>query len=293
MIAATVISITITPANPSVAKGETEQLTATGNLSDGTTEDLTDQVSWTVSPDTLATVNATGLLTAEGVGGGVIHAEFVEENGTLILGTTNLTVTAAVLSSIAVTPATSSIAIGTTVQLTATGTFSDGTTQDLTPQVGWTSGNAAIAQVSNASGTQGLVAGPAVGSSSITATLNGVSGSTTVTVTTAAVKQLIVSIVFPPPTPFPPPPPAFTVPARGTLKLIATAVLSDGTLQDVTNQANWVSSNTTVASIVTSMGNSNGELHAKKAGTTTITATLKTVLVGGPFQGTAIVIVTP
>src|SRR5215469_302468 len=291
---ATLISITITPANPSVAKGVTEQLTATGNLSDGTTEDLTAEVSWTVSPETLATVDANGLLTAEDIGGGVIHAEFVEEDGTLILGTTKLTVTAAVLSSIAVTPATSSIAIGTTVQLTATGTFSDGSTQDLTTQVNWTSGNTAIAQVSNGSGTQGLVAGLAVGSTSITASLNGVSGSSTVTATSAAVKQLIISIVFPPPQPFPPPPPVFTVPVKGTLKLIATALLSDGTLQDVTDQADWVSSKTTVATIISSgSSNTNGRLDAKKAGTTTITATLKNVLVGGPFQGTAIVIVTP
>jgi len=292
--AATVISITITPANPSVAKGDTEQLTATGNLSDGTTEDLTDEVSWTVSPDTLAAMDANGLLTAEDVGGGVIHAEFVEEDGTLILGTTKLTVTAAVLSSIAVTPATSSIATGTTVQLTATGTFSDGSTQDLTTQVNWTSANTAIAGVSNVSGTQGLVAGLAAGSTSITATLNGVSGSSTVTLTSVAVKQLIISIVFPPPQPFPPPPPAFTVKVKGTLNLIATALLSDGTFQDVTNQTDWISSNTAVATIISSgSSNTNGRLDAKKAGTTTITATLNNILVGGPFQGTAIVIVTP
>jgi uncharacterized protein YjdB len=289
--AATVISITITPANPSLAKGETEQLTATGNLSDGTTQDLTDQVSWTVSPSTLATVDATGLLTAENLGAGVIHAEF-DENGTLILGTTTLNVTAAALTSLAIAPATSSIAVGSTVQLTATGSFSDGTTQDLTTQVDWTSGNAAIAEVSNVAGTQGLVAALAVGSTSITATLNGVSGSSTVTVTTAAVKQLIVSLVFPPPQPFPPPPPTLTVPVKAKVNLIASAVFSDGTIQNVTNQTDFISSNTTVASIISSgSSNTNGRLNAKNAGTTAITATLKNVIAGGPFTATATVVV--
>jgi uncharacterized protein YjdB len=285
---ATAISITITPANPSVAEGDTEQLTATGNLSDGTTEDLTDEVSWSVSPDTLATVDANGLLTAEDVGGGVIHAEFVEEDGKLILGTTNLTVTAAVLSSIAVTPATSSIDKGTTVQLTATGTFSDGSTQALIPtSLSWTATStlAGIATVD----PNGLVTGTDVGTATITASQGGVSGSATVAVTTAAATQLIVSIVYPPPTPFPPPPPTFTVPAKGTLKMMASLLFSDGTTQNVTSQCDWISSNTSVASIISSGSTiTNGRLVAKKAGTTTITATLKSTLIaGGPFVGTA------
>jgi uncharacterized protein YjdB len=291
--AATVISITITPANPSVAKGETEQLTATGNLSDGTTEDLTDQVSWTVSPDTLATVNATGLLTAEDVGAGVIHAEFVEENGTLILGTTDLTVTAATLTSIAVTPATSSIAKGTTVQLTATGTFSDGSTQVLIPtSLSWTATSTPVGVPTV--NENGLVTATAVGIATITATQGGVSGSAKVTVTPAVATQLIISIVYPPPKPFPPPPPSFTVAVHGTLNMIASVLLSDGTTQNVTNQVDWRSSDRNTAIIVTSMGNSNGELHAKQQGATSITATLKSVLIGGtPVQGGAFLIVTP
>ena len=50
-----------------------------------------------------------------------------------------LTVTAAMLSSIALTPASPSVAKGLTEQFTATGTYSDGTTSDLTSQVTWAS----------------------------------------------------------------------------------------------------------------------------------------------------------
>src|SRR5437867_12219155 len=57
----------------------------------------------------------------------------------LVSGNTTLTVTAATLTSIAVTPTNPSIANGTTRQFTATGTFSDSRTQDLTTQVTWSS----------------------------------------------------------------------------------------------------------------------------------------------------------
>src|SRR5262249_2218351 len=57
--------------------------------------------------------------------------------GTGINGATTLTVTAAVLMSIAVTPANPSIALGRTQQFTATGTYSDNSTQDLTASITW------------------------------------------------------------------------------------------------------------------------------------------------------------
>jgi hypothetical protein len=41
------------------------------------------------------------------------------------------------LSSIAITPATSSIANGLTLQLTATGTYTGGTTQNITTSSSW------------------------------------------------------------------------------------------------------------------------------------------------------------
>ena len=57
-------------------------------------------------------------------------------------GSTVLTVTAATLVSIAVTPANPSIAKGTTQQFTATGTYSDSSTANITSSVTWSSGTA-------------------------------------------------------------------------------------------------------------------------------------------------------
>ncbi len=62
-------------------------------------------------------------------------------------GSTTLTVLAATLTSIAVTPANPSVAAGVPQQFTATGTYTDGSTQNLTTQVTWASTNAAAATI--------------------------------------------------------------------------------------------------------------------------------------------------
>jgi hypothetical protein len=84
------------------------------------------------------------------------------------------------LVSIAVTPATPSIAhSGGSVQLTATGTYSDSSTANLTATATWVSGTPADATVNST----GLVSGVAAGSSVVTATSGSVHGTATVTVT--------------------------------------------------------------------------------------------------------------
>lgn len=85
------------------------------------------------------------------------------------------------LSSIAVTPATASAFVSGTQQFTATGTYSDGTTDDITTQVDWISSQTSIASISST----GLATGVAVGASTITATLDGKSGNAALTVGTA------------------------------------------------------------------------------------------------------------
>jgi len=82
------------------------------------------------------------------------------------------------LVSIAVGPATATLSKGKALQLTATGTYSDNSTLDLTAQVTWASTADAVVTVS----ATGIVAGVDFGSASISATLNGIAGSATVTV---------------------------------------------------------------------------------------------------------------
>jgi fibronectin type 3 domain-containing protein len=95
-------------------------------------------------------------------------------------------VTPATLVSLAVTPTNTNIANGTTRQFTATGTYTDGSAQDLTASVTWSSSSIGVAAVSNAAGFKGLATSVAAGSTTITAASGGVSASTTLTVTATA-----------------------------------------------------------------------------------------------------------
>jgi hypothetical protein len=81
------------------------------------------------------------------------------------------------LLSIAVTPANSTVFVGGTLLLTATGTYSNNATQNLSATVTWTTSPTGIASI----GASGLAAGLTVGSTTVTAALGAVSGSTTLT----------------------------------------------------------------------------------------------------------------
>jgi hypothetical protein len=87
--------------------------------------------------------------------------------------------------SIAVTPTNRSIVSGTSVQFTATGTYTDATSQDITATAMWSASDPAIAAVSNATGSKGLATGIGPGTATISATSNAISGSTPITVTAA------------------------------------------------------------------------------------------------------------
>jgi autotransporter passenger strand-loop-strand repeat protein len=85
------------------------------------------------------------------------------------------------LVSISVTPGNPSTTLGNNVTFTATGTYSNNTTQTLTG-VTWTSSNTAVATIDST----GKATTETTGSTTITASVGGVSGSTTLTVSPVA-----------------------------------------------------------------------------------------------------------
>jgi hypothetical protein len=169
--AATLTSIAVTPAAPSIALGLTQQFTATGTYSDKSTQNLTASVTWASSVTAVATISnaagSNGLASSAAVGGTTITATL----GTVVSAPVTLTVTAATLTSIAVTPAAPSIALLATQQFTATGTYTDKTTANITAVVTWASSVITVATISNAAGSNGLATGELAGTSAITATL--------------------------------------------------------------------------------------------------------------------------
>jgi hypothetical protein len=85
-----------------------------------------------------------------------------------------LSVTPATLVSIQVAPSSVSITNGATQQFTATGTYTDNSTQDLTGIATWASASTAIATISNAAGSNGLATSAGLGSTNISASYNAI-----------------------------------------------------------------------------------------------------------------------
>src|SRR5205823_3807949 len=162
----------------------TQQFTATGTYSDGSIQNLTNAVSWASSNTSVATVTSGGLAT----GLAQSTSEISASSGG-VTGSTTLAVGPATLVSIAVTPANPTITKGTTQQFTATGTYTDGSTLDVTSSVTWVSSTTSVATIT----AGGLATGAAPGTSQISATSAGVTGSTTLTVGPAALVSIAVT----------------------------------------------------------------------------------------------------
>jgi hypothetical protein len=258
-------SIAITPANTTIALGTTQQLVATGIFSDGSTQDLTSTVDWSSSDNTVAAVSTAGLASSVATGTVAIFAASGSATGS-----TGLCISPAQLVSIAITPAIPSIPLGTTQQFTATGTFTDNSTQDLTATLHWSSTDGTIATISNSIGTNGLASSVATGTVTISAFSSTVSGSTSLTVTQAA----LVSIAVTPPSP--------SIALGTTQQLTATGTYTDSTTQVLTSTATWASTATTVATVDVT-----GLAHTAATGNTAVSACV------GNISGTTILTVTP
>jgi len=89
----------------------------------------------------------------------------------------------AVLTSIAVSPATATIGVGGTQQFAATGSYNDGSQKDITASASWSSTKTSVATVSNTNPTKGQATGVAAGSATLRATTSGITGSASLTVT--------------------------------------------------------------------------------------------------------------
>jgi hypothetical protein len=268
---AKLIGIDVVPATSTIAQFTTASLQAIGYYSDDTQVDLSAVATW--SSDSTDVVLSSGIAYDTG---DAIEVAYGAAPGSATITATfggasdfaTVTVTTATLQSIAIAPAAFSLPAGLTQQVTVAGTFSDGTTQDLTALATWTSSNTSIATVSNAMGSTGLVTLVAPGSATITATLDvgavHLSADASVVVTNAFVMSMTVTG-------------SPTLPAGYKTQFTAIATYSDGNSIDVTKAATWASSKPTIASISTALP-TQGFATGIAVGTATITATLEGVV---------------
>lgn len=273
--AATLSSIVVTPLVSTVTAGLSRQFVATANYSDGSSFDVSRSVVWASADTQIATMNANGAVNSGLATGQAAGAVQISATLGSISGAATLTVTNASLSSISVTPLNPSVVDGLTRQFNATGTYSDGSTADLTPVANWTSGTIAVASM-NASlaANSGLATGLSAGTSLIRASFAGLEGSTTLTVTAATLTAIEVT------------PENASAVVNETEQFIATGVYTDGSRINISSTVVWTSSNTGVAVMNANGQPNSGLATAMAAGSSAITAT------SGAVQDSAVLTVT-
>jgi trimeric autotransporter adhesin len=252
-----ITQLVVTPAVPSAPIAVPVQFHATGQFSDGSVQDVTAApgITWNSSNLAVAAKPVVGKTTTVGAGASTISAKF---GGTTV--SSNLTVASATISSITVTSPLTKLGEGTTVQLKATGKFSDGSSQDLTNAATWKSSGSAIAVSAS-----GLATGNFPGSATITASLNGATGkSPTLQVNAETIKSVLIS-------------PASATIAPGTVQPFkATVTFLDKTQQDITPLVQWSSSDASVATVA-AFGSNPGLAAGLTAGTSNISAVFGSV----------------
>lgn len=235
--AATLSSIAVSPRTPKVPRGLTKQFTVTAKYSDGTTQDVTGTATWSVK-DTVgidvALIDSTGLVTARSIGEARVQARYQTKTSY-----TTMEVTAPARTALVISPSNPSIAKGTSIPFSATATYSDGSSGDVTAQVIWGVGDVDGTGVA-AIGSGGVAFAKAMGRARISAELDGDMAETQLTVTAAAVVSIGIT------------PGSASVPKGTSQRFAALATLSDGATQDVTAVAAWSAadlSGTGVASV--------------------------------------------
>lgn len=168
----TVTSLEIAPLNPSVALPNNQKFTATAVYSNGARGDVTATAAWASSNTNVADFGASGMVAGQTLsktpGVTTVSASFGGKSAS-----TTLTVTAAKLTAIEITPINTVINANHTLKFTATGTYEDGSKLDITTSVVWSSTSASVASISNAASSEGTATGIAAGSVIIRATLSG------------------------------------------------------------------------------------------------------------------------
>ncbi|MFV0574462.1 MAG: Ig-like domain-containing protein [Vibrio sp.] len=278
---AIVIGLQVTPRDQIVPKGTTGQFKAEAKMSDGTLEDVTTDpaISWNSDTTSVVTIDSTdnkGLAKAEAVGTANITASGTID-GTLVTDSTTVTVTDAEIKEIVVTPQDQTVNAGFTQQYTAKAVYTDGVESDVTTDVTWSSSNEDAATISNvdneaAGVTQGLATTKNVGETTITATLDGQSGTAQLEVSDALPEDLVIS------------PQQSRLVVDSTKAFTAMLKFSNGEYVDVTDQSalNWTSTDPDVLTI-SNVTNAKAENIAGRA--TAVKAGVVDVIASGTSNG--------
>jgi hypothetical protein len=253
-------SITVTPTVPSIPVGVTQRFNATAAFSHGPTQDISSNVAWDSATKSVATITPLGNATSVSQGTSNITATFEGQSGSA-----TLTVDAATIQSVSITPTSTVLPVGKTISYQATGKFSDGNSYFLTllPTTAWSSSDITSVQYAGGGSFNTLKAAPPV---TIAATYTQPGGSTVTSNPTATIIVTafpLISIAVNPST--------AKVPVQVTTPFAATGTFSDHSTQILTSYVTWASNPASVATISSGSGQP-GIAFGVSPGTANITA---------------------
>lgn len=212
----------VTPNPVNLVAGQMQQLKVEGDFDDGQTYDLTLSSSFSSSTSS-ATVNAAGLVTASlsSTGSAIVTATYDVE----FIATSTINVTADMLDTLTITPATLNVPGGLVVPITVMGHYTSGVSRDLTGDVSLNStkfdvvnpgdGNVLSTGIPGTAEVTAIMYSAGAGGADVTATLN-------VTVNDATLTGVSVS------------PATASVPNGRTAQFVAQATYSDGSTHTLT-----------------------------------------------------------
>ena len=245
---AVVSRLQVTPTTETTPVGLSKAFIARAFFSDSSSLDVTDNaaVNWSSSDTNIATITtgqSSGNGVAKGEAPGVVTIKASgTSNGTDFEGAAELTVTAAEVASMVVTPASDTTPIGLSKPFTATVTMTDGTPQDITTDTNtsWVSTDTTTANISTSGADMGKASGDEIGTTTIKATNNGITGEAGLTVTNAVLESIEVT----------PDPLEIGIGPTKTGNLIAKGIYSDTSTADIMDQVDWVSADTATATVI-------------------------------------------
>lgn len=250
--------IEIASSSPVLRSCERTLLSVVGYFSDGTTRDLTSAVRWSSSDIDVARVetNGPGAGTVIGIGPGTV--EIAAWRGAL-RDSKALSIVGSRIDSIAISLDSASMAAKTSARLRALGIDGTGARCDLTHIVQWASSDPAVAGVHAGGAVAGRVSAVSPGEATIEAALGTVRGSAELTVTSAVLRELEIIAGL------------SSVPLGMERPLRANGIFSDGSVQALTWDVVWTSSDPSIAR-VSNLTGGEGVLTAIAPGSVLVSA---------------------
>lgn len=244
----------------SLVAGRTAQSMVLGRYPDGTTRDVTAAVSWTSDAPARVAVSdepkSKGLIRAAAVGSAHIRAVLDGQSAEA-----EVFVAPAELDAVFISPVTTWLPGGATLQLSASGIYSDASVRDVTAKVLWASQDPRIATISNQEDSVGLLTAQAEGIATIMATWFAARASTQITVGPPLPVSLSIEA------------PSTALRIGEALRLDVAGTYSDGSMPDVSSIVTWFSSDPAVLAVSNDEG-TRGLAVAKGEGLVQVTAAL-------------------